>query len=65
MDAKTNVLREISDNICTNQTESGADNDPKQTKKRRVAYVFNEEYLKLCDKLPKVKNRVRNIFNMS
>ena len=27
--------------------------------KRNVAYIFNEEYMRLCDELPKVKNRVR------
>ena len=45
------VLTEITQNVMeTEQTVN---------KKKSVAYIFNDEYLKLCSQLPKVENRVR------
>ena len=45
------VLTEITQNVMeTEQTVN---------KKKNVAYIFNDEYLKLCSQLPKVENRVR------
>ena len=45
------ILTEVQQNMM--EIESILD------KPKRVAYIFNDEYLQLCSKLPKVKNRVR------
>ena len=37
-------------------------NDKTKQHKRRVAYIFSNEYLAVCNELPKVKGRVRDLF---
>ena len=37
-------------------------NNARTVQSSRVAYIFNEELIKLCDQLPKIKGRVRPIY---
>ena len=39
-------------------TQNVMETEQKVNKKKSVAYIFNDEYLKLCSQLPKVENRV-------
>ena len=44
--------------VLTEITQNVTETEQKVNKKKSVAYVFNDEYLKLCSQLPKVENRV-------
>nr|QVX32610.1 HDAC8 [Platynereis dumerilii] len=48
----------------TDETETNKENDRRDERSCRVAYVFNEELIKLSDELPKIKGRASIVHSL-
>ena len=58
MDVNEKILQELDDNFGGEAKDMSMPNLETVSKKSKVAYIYNDEYINVCDKLPKVPFRV-------
>ncbi len=52
------VEMEVEQTVLSEITNNCMETDTNDIKSRTVAYIYNDQYMKLCNELPKVENRV-------
>ncbi len=49
---------EVEQTVSSKITNNCMETDENGVESRTVSYIYNEQYIKLCNELPKVENRV-------